>query len=328
MKFWILVRHGTVKPSRAQINNFGVKQLAEEISHNDKNQAKSDVLCNDDLKLIMNWQWPNILRDSNEEQLAPSGYEEIRNITQHYKIAFPEIFNDKLTPNKILFQLTDSQKTNLSFRIFYDVLFGKNSSMNISAPTPPNPDYLLRPYDYCPPYLKNNQTKNNPISEVAKFAKSADYQQMLRNVSIRLALNKTLTEDQIDNIWDVCRIEQSLNTNNMSVWCLAFTKGDVDLLEYKEDLKSYYQSGPGREINSHIPCELFKLLFKFLKSKNEPNVAAYFSHIDMIQTFLVALNIFQNDMKLNAEYSYLKPRQWKTSHYFPYAAHIVAIKYK
>lgn len=51
------------------------------------------------------------------------------------------------------------------------------------------------------------------------------------------------------------------NVQQRSPWCIAFTKGQLKLLEYAEDLKSYYKSGYGNRISAKIGCGPLKDLY-------------------------------------------------------------------
>lgn len=269
------------------------------------------------------------MTEVDEQHLTISGYQELQTIAKHYKATFPELLTEIYAPEKFRFRFTNTERTNASFHAFAEGLFGPGASERIFVPPPQTPDYLLRPFEDCPAWKKNEESKDNPQSEEAKFIKSADYQQMVRDVSTRLGFRFALSDEQIDTIWDMCRFEQAWTVDKVSTWCAAFTRDQVDLLEYKEDIKYYYKSGYGRELNSKIPCELFKDLLNFFKSQSDPNVAAYFSHSDMINTFLVALKAFKDERELKADnLNQMRRRLWKTSRLSPFAANIVAVKYK
>lgn len=52
------------------------------------------------------------------------------------------------------------------------------------------------------------------------------------------------------------------NIYERSKWCAIFTVEDLMILEYGQDLKSYYKSGYGRELeNKRLGCPIFKDLY-------------------------------------------------------------------
>lgn len=63
-------------------------------------------------------------------------------------------------------------------------------------------------------------------------------------------------------MYEMCRFEKAWNINATSPWCAAFSKRELTILEYREDLDYYYWSGPGRDINAKLGCPLMKDLFQ------------------------------------------------------------------
>lgn len=329
----MLSRHGTKLPKAKELPSFqNLENLAKEVIRNyfdRKTKPDKGPLCDQDLELLRDWRWQTNITSSESEFLTIQGYQDMQTNAKYYKNLFSELLTNIYTPEKFKFRYTNTERTNSSYHAFIDGLFGPGSNERISIPPPPNPDYLLRPYESCKAWKNNDQTRANPNSEVAKFINSAEYQQMLRDVSTRLGFKYALDADQINTIWDLCRYEQAWNIVKLSPWCVAFTKDQVDLLEYKEDLQLYYKSGYGRPINSRIPCELMKDLLNHFQSDTGPNVIAYFSHDDMINTMLVALRSYKDAQPLRADnFNFMRRRLWKSSELNPFAANIVAAKYK
>lgn len=332
VKFWMLSRHGTRLPSVNEIRKFrDLDNLVSEIMRNyydRKTKPDKGSLCEQDINLLKNWRWRNNITESEEQYLTLQGYQELQYNARHYQQAFPRLLNNIYTPEHYKFRYTDTERTNTSYRAFVAGLFGHNAADRISIPPIPVPDTLLKPYDQCSTWKNNDQDANNPNSEVAKFLKSSEFQKLIGDVSKRLGFKYSLDANQIETIWDMCRYEQAWSITNLSPWCIAFTPRQVTLLEYKEDLKYYYKAGYGRMLNSKIPCELFKDLITHFDSTANPKVAAYFSHSDLINTFVVALKAFKDDSPLRADnFDAMKNRKWQTSKIDPFAANIIAVKY-
>lgn len=104
----------------------------------------------------------------------------------------------------------------------------------------------------------------------------------------------------------------------------------MDILEYKEDLKYYYEAGPGKSINDNLPCGVMQDLIKKFDSKANPKVIAYFAHDYIVQMFLTAIGAKKDTTHLRADnfQDMVKYRQWKTSEIVPFSANIMAIKYE
>lgn len=55
-------------------------------------------------------------------------------------------------------------------------------------------------------------------------------------------------------MYELCRFEKSWILNNLSPWCAVFSKDELKILEYYEDLDYYYRAGNGRRVNKLIGC--------------------------------------------------------------------------
>lgn len=99
-------------------------------------------------------------------------------------------------------------------------------------------------------------------------------------------------------------------------------------MEYSEDLKSYYENGYGRQLNSRIACKTVTDMLKHLESTTLPKVIAYFTKAQTVQLFLTALGAAKDDIPLTADgYQQNVRRKWKTSQQLPFGANLAAIKY-
>lgn len=167
-----------------------------------------------------------------------------------------------------------------------------------------------------------------PTSEVNQFIASSTYQDMLREVSMRLGFKLILTTAQVELIWDMCRFEQSWYIEQLSPWCAAFTKSHVAVLEYKEDLFYYYKAGYGNPVNENLACTAMTDMLKHLKSRTGPKVVASFAHSTNIQLMIAAMGVLRDQQPLRADNFYqMKRRQFKISRIDPFSANLVAIAY-
>lgn len=53
--------------------------------------------------------------------------------------------------------------------------------------------------------------------------------------------------------------------NDPSPWCAVFTRRQLELLEYAEDLQEYYYSGYGNPANAKVGCLLVKDMFDMMR---------------------------------------------------------------
>lgn len=64
--------------------------------------------------------------------------------------------------------------------------------------------------------------------------------------------------DSILTMYDMCRYEKAWTVTQLSPWCAVFSKEELHVLEYREDLYYYYKAGYGREINARLGCTLLQ----------------------------------------------------------------------
>lgn len=62
--------------------------------------------------------------------------------------------------------------------------------------------------------------------------------------------------DMIDAMYDACRYQKAWSVTELSPWCAVFSKEELRVLEYREDLDYYYKAGYGRDINTRLGCPL------------------------------------------------------------------------
>lgn len=65
-------------------------------------------------------------------------------------------------------------------------------------------------------------------------------------------------------MYDMCRYDKAWNLHDRSAWCAAFSREELQVLEYLDDLKSFYEAGYGNELNLRLGCTPIKdMLEKF-----------------------------------------------------------------
>ena len=110
-----------------------------------KNHASGKgTLCPQDLALITNWKLNSNLTAAYSEFLALAGWNELKNIAIRYQRAYPTLLPSTYSRSKFLFQHSDTQRTQASFRAFADGLFGFNGFLQVTPEPIPLRDLLLR----------------------------------------------------------------------------------------------------------------------------------------------------------------------------------------
>jgi multiple inositol-polyphosphate phosphatase / 2,3-bisphosphoglycerate 3-phosphatase len=102
------------------------------------------TLCPQDLALITDWKLNTNLTGGYAEFLAIAGWNELKNIATRYQRAYPTLLPSTYSRSKYLFQHSDTQRTQASFKAFADGLFGFNGFVQVTPEPIPARDLLLR----------------------------------------------------------------------------------------------------------------------------------------------------------------------------------------
>ncbi|XP_021920643.1 multiple inositol polyphosphate phosphatase 1-like isoform X2 [Zootermopsis nevadensis] len=328
IQFWILSRHGTRYTDVDGINDmWSLIDFRDQIINNYKNGW--GALCAEDVDNLKKWTPQAVSTVSMN--LTPQGYKDAYNLALRYKSKFPSLLNQSYDPDKFEVKFTESQRTTLTAFAFIDGIFG--STVDVQLPQPISPDPLLKPSDYCTAWI--NEVHDNPDikKEYNAFKKGPEIEEVTRIVSKRLGFGSSIGFDNLDLIYTICRFEKAWNVYNISPWCAAFSEDDLKVLEYKEDLDSYYKRGFGTEMNKLVGCPLAKdFIDRFRKLENwekQPAGVFYFSHDTDMQLFFTSLGIGEDERPLtHSNYASMGNRNWRTSLLTPFASNFVAIFFK
>ncbi|XP_055532258.1 multiple inositol polyphosphate phosphatase 1-like [Wyeomyia smithii] len=333
-KFWLLSRHGTRLPGKKDIEFLSrtLNNLRDSILDNYENRRTAPDtgrMCPDDLELLRNWRWDSNITVDYESFLTVQGWNDLKFLARREQDRFNEVFYGPYVKERYLFRHTATQRTEASFKAFVEGLFGDNAYNQISAEPEPNDDTLLKPYDFCPAYDTNKDKNNQPDSEVTKFVSSRLFTQTLSDISMRLGFRYNLSVDQVEAMWDACRYEQAWHLQQLSPWCSVLTKDQVNVLEYKEDLKYYYQNSYGYEKSPDLACYAVADMMKHFSRPDNPQAVAYFTHESEIQIFLTALGTLKDLDALRADnFHSMRNRKFRSSASTPFASNVAAVKYQ
>lgn len=328
VQFWILSRHGTRYTDEDGIKEmWSLRSLRDEIINNLENGQ--GTLCTQDVENLKKWTPQAVTTLS--KNLTPQGYKDAYYLALRYKSRFPTLLNQPYSPDKFQVNFTDSQRTTLTAFAFIDGIFG--STVDIELPQPLNPDPVLKPSDYCTAW--DEDVNHNPASmkEADAFLHGREVQSVLLSVSRRLGYKTNITNEILESIYTICRFEKAWHVDSISPWCAAFTKDELKILEYKEDLESYYKRGFGNEMNKHVGCPLAKdLLDRFSKLENgetQPAGVFYFSHDTDMQLFFTSLEVGKDRRNItHSNYATMAHRNWRTSLLTPFESNFVATFFK
>merc|ERR1712150_96980 len=180
--------------------------------------------------------------------------------------------------------------------------------------------------------MGQQQVKNNPLSMLEKqlFEKSK-----LFNETVLVKLNKRLglvpgylNIKDVDAIDVACTFGQAWDPIHKSPWCSLFTKEMLSFLEYREDLRYYWQDGYGYRINGAQACVLVKDAIDNFNNAINGNTFKkgmfHFAHSGTVLKLLSYLGLYQEyaDLTNDNYYDMKDKRSWKTSNIDPFATNI------
>lgn len=148
----------------------------------------------------------------------------------------------------------------------------------------------------------------------------------------RLGFSKKLKHDDIDIMYDNCRYDKSLRPTGVSAWCSVFTKSELFLMEYYEDLTQYYKSGFSHPFNPKLGClPLRNMMETFKKTVSDkvakPRVINMYSHDTLLNLMFTTLGFGKDDQPLmgTGYESLMVNRKFRTSLNSPFAGNLAVI---
>lgn len=329
-QIWILATHGTRCPTRDEIGDMlklTESQISQIVSnHETRNNGR---MCNRDLENLKKWKPDEYLAIERAEVLTPQGVEDMKLLARRLQSNFPQLLqpsSDYVTAENYVFKTTDARD---SMESFMEGLFGNRNA--VEAEDVPVNDTLLTMYKTCNAWEGD---RSNTSSEVVAFEEGVEFQNLIQNVSRRLGFLSNISKESILTMYNMCRYTKAWRVTQLSPWCAVFSKEELRVLEYREDLYYYHKAGYGCAINARLGCTLLQdMMNHFWKATQEdqirPRGVFYFSDIISLQNLLTTLNINKDHMEPTAyNYKEMAKRQWRTSLMSSFAANLVAVLYK
>lgn len=340
VQVWMLSRHGTRYPSLKEIKRMkDLNILRTQILKNMETQDPQKRLCEKDINKLKAWNY-NLTTDL-ENQLTFQGHDDLLFVGKRMKSKFSILSEAAALPEKesqkyLLFRSTNTTRTVESARAFLEGIYG--DKVPVEFPPSVDIDPLIKPYDKCKTW--DGAVKSKEVQkEVTMFQEGPFMKGTLARVSKRLGFSYNLTLDTIDLIYEMCRYEKAWHLQTLPAWCAAFSKQDLKVMEYNEDLKYYYKNGYGNVLSQRLACPLVQDLFtRFKKTANLKNPSMeevgsvgtfYFSHSSMILLLLNRLDIAHDKYALTHDnFPTQNKRLWRTSLIDPFGANLAAVFYK
>ncbi|XP_051168153.1 multiple inositol polyphosphate phosphatase 1 isoform X2 [Leptopilina boulardi] len=322
-KIWFLIRHGTRYPKRKQILSF-IEKLPEikNLILENFRLNKTTLTVSSALKFT---KWKVTFDLNQSKTLAEEGENEMIDLAERFQSRFPSILIKNYDNTTYKFKYTATQRTELSAKNFALGLFGMKKSQNVLYENAEKDDPILRFYKNCKLWRQAIHKKPAATKEREKFIKSRTVENMLNEFSERIG--EKLDFDTVLLIYLACSFETALG--QVSPWCDLLSLKDFEILDYLEDLKSFWKDGYGHSLNCDQSCGTLKNMFEFFESNAKLSVVSYFTHSGAIVKFLCLLGLSKDETPLTSE-SFLfhkDNRLWRTSLIDTFASNIAFIFY-
>lgn len=143
----------------------------------------------------------------------------------------------------------------------------------------------------------------------------------------RSGIDYILSDENVTALYDLCRYTWSAIDDKVSPWCALFTKDDLQVLEYIQDLKHYYKNGYGKPINEifgRVPLANLLESFENVKNGGGKKIIAYVTDATMLDQICTALGLFKDSKPLSGT-NRDHERKWRTSKISVFSANLVAV---
>ncbi|XP_013194465.1 multiple inositol polyphosphate phosphatase 1-like [Amyelois transitella] len=324
ISLWLLSRHGSRNPGEANIRHIKDAMRIRDDILTSHSQGRGE-LCDQDIADLEAWRWNDTI-DATPYFLTSRGYRELREMAGRINDTFYTLL--KNLPVHYI-RSTDEQRTIESAKGFLSGL-DTRLGYKILEPLEKDKDLILLPYKNCEVHLKEAWNGPRRQLELNKYFDSSDFKQLSDNLQKRTGLREPVSTSNISGLYDLCRFHRSFSETARSPWCALFSKEDLEVLEYTEDIRHYFRSGYGLHFNIKLgELALEDMLQKFNAAvfDSQPSFTAYISHDSLMDMVFSALGLFRDEEGVSA--AKRDPmRKWRSSFNTPFAANILAVLYR
>ncbi|CAK1604303.1 unnamed protein product [Parnassius mnemosyne] len=320
ISIWGLFRHGKRYPSKSYGGKMEDALAIRDYIISSYEKGRSS-LCAQDIENLKNWVIDKKMF-SEPRSLTTEGYEEMLGIGKRFKQAFPAL-------------LESLEKGSNTIRPAFGIWIENSAkafvkglgSNNVHIEKALSDSDVMAPYLTCGKYQMDVLHNQNVFSEAEKYKFNPDYLAAKDRIQRRSGIDYILTDTNVTALYDLCRHTWSGSENKLSPWCALFTKDDLQILEYIEDLKAYYKSGygaPKSEVFGNIPLgDLFNN-FRRTKDGGKKKITAYFTHATMLEMVYTSLGLFKDSKPLSSA-NRERERKWRSSFMAAFGVNFVAV---
>ncbi|XP_045493085.1 multiple inositol polyphosphate phosphatase 1-like [Colias croceus] len=317
---WGIYRHGKTYPDlttgRAMKEAVSLRKYI--FSSYEKGHSS---LCAQDVENLRNWEFDGKMFE-NKEDITDEGRKEMLFLGKRLREAFPDILNDVQTSTST-FRSANGKWFENSLKEFVKGLGLKNVAID-----KPKTGYD----DIAPSATSEKSTKNNVVLDVemSKYLNTSDYLVVKDRIQRRTGIDYVLTDDNVTALYNLCRYTWSGIDGKASPWCALFTKDDLQVLEYEEDLRHFYSNGYGSPVSAllgGVPLADLFGNFEKVKLGEGKKFVSYVTYTDTLEQIYTALGLFKDNSPLTGTQRDPE-RKWRTSVMSVYSGNFLAVLHR
>ncbi|GJQ73414.1 hypothetical protein Trydic_g13778 [Trypoxylus dichotomus] len=325
-KIWMFIRHGSIYPTKNEIKDMNNRLSIIQEMILDAHEGGGGVLAEEELELFDEWV-PMIEDITKEKYLTLEGERENIQLAQRMQKRYPTILKSKFSNATYKFRHAGSDRTQRSAQAFAKGLFGKIKNVYLPRPTKEELQ-ILKFYAKCTKWRNEVDDNLESLKERDLFETSETVKRAVEDTNMKLGLrDDDLSLEDVKLMYKVCGFETAWNESLISPWCLGFNTETVEVFEYITDLRQYWFSGYGYEINYRQACSTFNDMIKFFDDKNTTRRATlYFSNSGALLKVLSLLGLDRDKKRLlHSNYEANSNRKYRTSAFDNFASNIAFI---
>ncbi|XP_050419847.1 multiple inositol polyphosphate phosphatase 1-like [Adelges cooleyi] len=291
------------------------------------NISENAEMCPSDIKAINDWHPTNIA--TNAAGLVKKGRDEIIELAQRIRNAFPDIFTKRYKKKHYDALTRPEQYCKETGRLFLKTIFN-NSNINVdTVPVCVKDDKILMIDSHMENYRSVKKMYNREKIHFLHTDHLKNVSQKIFKILEREPKGPLIDYKLVYSLYNTCAIERSLDEQSIPPLCRLFSKEDLNVLEYTRDLLYYFEEGYGNPFSAKYACPMAIRLLESFKNKieeNGPKGVFYFGNSINILNLYVMLGLSKDKVPLmSSNYESMKDRMWRTSKMAPLAANFMAV---
>lgn len=272
--------------------------------------------------------WRPVLSDPTAQiaQISPTGYKELTEMGASWRLRYPDLYAYNTPFTMWSNWYNPSPRVRDSARMFAHGFLGPNATelgtiYALNSSDPASWMNSLAPSDLCPAY------KDEGGSPYIDEWQSIYLPPIMSRLNAKVKGNFTFTQQEVTIIPYLCGFETQI-TGNRSPFCDVFHEDEILQYEYAQDLRYWYGTGLGSDIEKlQMLPTLAMLIERFVDGPDatyslhnstfqSPKLLASFSNDGQINQLVAASGVFDNEPPLPSNMTLLN-RKFRASRLTP-----------